>query len=128
MIRVGFAIVTTLLLSGCFPERQTRVPDIIGTVIRDGAPAAQVRLALSLSKDECKVPVETVQSDNNGAFRFKAIKDWGAGKVFVSPEQTYSICLDAGDGFELAFSQRTWRGPAPESFLCDLNAMKCGKK
>ena len=120
LLRIALLVSFTLPLAGCFPEVQTRVPAIKGQVTRSGVPAQGIIVILSREHNSCSKPYQQSATDIGGRFGISPIRELGIGKLFVSPELKYTVCLDSGSGPVVAWTQKTRGGPAPRTMSCDL--------
>lgn len=120
LLRICLSVSCTLLLAGCFPERQTRVPELKGLVTRSGVPVQGIAVTVTKQHNDCSNPVQRTSTDPEGRFLISSVREFGVGKVFVSPELTYTVCLDSGSGAAVAWTQKAWGGPAPRTMSCDL--------
>lgn len=120
LLRISFSVLFPLLLTGCFPERQTRVPEIKGLITRAGTPVAGVAVTLTREPNDCSKPIQRTSSGLDGRFSTSPIREFGISRIFTSPEQTYTVCLDTGSGPSVAWTQKSWGGPAPRTMTCDL--------
>jgi hypothetical protein len=118
-----------VVLSGCVaipdPGNVLVVPEISGTVTRDGNPVPNVRVSYHriLEGGGCKSSKDQVYTDETGAFRISTRDEFRFWLVFGDPSNTWGICL-AGVGLEVI----GWRGegigipPSHAEFNCELSA------
>lgn len=109
-----------LTLAGCLPERQWRVPGISGTVKANGQPVGGVKVLITRTEGSCNEPLSVETSDAQGRFSYQGLSELGLARIFVSPEQTYSICLQSGGSTVLGLSRRVY-GPYKHAEVnCEL--------
>lgn len=97
-------------LAGCLPERQWKVPAISGTVKANGQPAGGVKVLITRTEGNCNEPLSVQITDAQGRFSSQGLSELGLARIFTSPEQTYSICLQSGGSPVLGVSRRVF-GP-----------------
>lgn len=119
-----------LPLCACTPERQQRVPSISGIVLANGRAAAGIKVLITSTENSCSEPLAVMTTDAQGAFTYEGLREWGLGRIFVSPEQTHSICLQSGGGSPtLAMSRRLYGAHSHEEVRCvsgpDATTTKC---
>ncbi|MBI5208824.1 MAG: hypothetical protein HY927_02480 [Elusimicrobia bacterium] len=95
-------ILGPLLLCGCVPwphfERVT--PSLIGTVLRDGAPAAEVRVFLhprcsaNRTTPPCQGYREESRTDEHGRFSFRAERKFRPFVTLGDPIYCWAVCVE----------------------------------
>lgn len=95
-------------LGGCLPERQWKVPGMSGTVKANGQPAGGVKVLITRTEGTCNEPLSVEVTDAQGRFSYQGLSELGLARIFTSPEQTYSICLQADGSPVLGLSRRVY--------------------
>ena len=107
-------------LVGCLPERQWKVPGISGTVKANGQPAGGVKVLITRTEGSCNEPLSVETTDAQGRFSYPGLRELGLARIFVSPTQTYSICLQSHGSPVLGLSRRVY-GPYKHAEVdCEL--------
>lgn len=109
-----------LTLAGCLPERQWKVPRISGTVKANGQPAVGVKVLITRTESNCNEPLSVETTDAQGRFSYQGLRELGLARIFVSPEQTYSICLQSGGSTVLGLSRRIYGPYGHAEVNCEL--------
>lgn len=106
-------------LAGCLPERQWKVPVISGTVTANGQPAGGVKVLITRTESSCNEPLSVETTDAQGRFSYQGAREWGIGRIFVTPTQTFSICLQSGSNPIVGYSRR-YGGYSHIAVNCEL--------
>lgn len=109
-----------LTLAGCVPERQWKVPGLSGTVTADGQPAGGVKVLITRTEGSCNEPVSVQTTDAQGRFSYEGLRELGTARIFTSPEQTYSICLQSDGSPVLGLSRRVYGPYSHAEVRCEL--------
>lgn len=104
--KLSICLCILLTLAGCIPERQWKIPSISGTVKTNGQPASGVKVLITRTENSCGEPVSVETTDAQGRFSYQGIREFGIGRIFVTPTQTFSVCLQSGAGPVVGLSRR----------------------
>lgn len=113
------AMFAATVLTACFPENQTHVPEIDGRVVGAGAGVAGVVVTVTRTVGDCAGAIQRTTTDSQGRFLIHPVREWSVGRIFVSPELSFTLCLDVGRGPQVAWTHKAWGGPAPQAMTCD---------
>jgi hypothetical protein len=117
------AILLGLLGAGCvpIPHVEHDSPELEGQLLRDGSPAADVRVLL-VTKGDCrgKAQAET-RTDPLGRFFLKRTSHWEFLMTLGERFPSWFLCFEYPDGAQAHWwGQRTGSPPERENIRCDL--------
>ena len=109
-----------------FPHDQQESPNIRGTLIAGGMPAANVTVHLVVSPSRtstgCPAGSQETRTDVDGFFSFARTSYFSAFIIMGDRYDTWRICFDKPDGQQAIWEgSGFWGGPPLQKIKCDLD-------
>jgi hypothetical protein len=110
--------------AGCIPlpHDQRRVPEISGTIYRNGAPWAGASVTLSYrSSDGKEIPDRTITASKEGSFHFDPISEFNFFLTLGDRFDSWRLCFYGQAGIAFCWEERAmWGGPGALPLRCEV--------